>query len=99
MHRFPLLCVVFSNYAIHMKLEEPDLQRISEVLATYGPTLSPDEVAALLKVKRATVLGMLRNDGDNPDPDPLPGYKSGKLWYVVNAELLEWCLRHRNTTL
>lgn len=52
----------------------------SHSLSTFGEILTPDEVAAYLKVPKTTVYKMLRSE-------ELPGFKVGKHWRVSRAEL------------
>jgi excisionase family DNA binding protein len=50
-----------------------------------------DEVAAYIKVAKATVYGMTHQD-------ILPYYKSGKKLYFKKDEIDEWVFSHRNKT-
>ena len=75
------------------------MEKLDEVFTSFGETLTVEEVADLLKLKKETVWTMLRTEdrAGNKISDPLPGYKVGKTWVVVKAELREWMLRRRNT--
>lgn len=63
---------------------------LDELFAQYGDTMSVDEIAALLSVKKPAVYQMLQR-GD------LPGYKVKTNWLVITAELKAHLLAHRNS--
>ena len=76
------------------------MHKLDELFAPYGETLTVEEVADLLKVKKQTVWTLLKEqdkDG-NRVPNRMPAYKIGKNWMIVRDELKEWLLRRRNTT-
>lgn len=82
-----------------MKYGDFDVQKIEELLAEYPETLTVEEVAKILKVKKEAVWAMLKTTdrhGEKID-DPLPGYKTGKTWVILRDEFKEWMLRRRNT--
>jgi excisionase family DNA binding protein len=63
---------------------------LDELFDKFGDTMTAEEVAGVLNVKKAGVYEMLKR-GD------LPGYKLPSGWVIVTSELKAHLLAHRNS--